>query len=211
MSRASRTAQFTIGAPLVIVAAIASTFVCEAVLGQTIFLDADSPATGSDLDIQPLVTPYGNITFVGEIRDKDGDPEFDAAGALGDVFDIDNGTSQAALSFAFDVQSISFIYGGNLGVIDVEARDINGVALDSFFQADTDLGQPAGPITLSGNGIRSLFWRDPGNSFAAIDNLTIEVVPEPSTCALWCAAFSGSLIARGRRSRNFRRNELIRS
>jgi hypothetical protein len=177
----------------------------EAASAQTILLDADTPATGSDLDVQSLVTPYGNITFSGEIRDKDSDLDFDAAGALGDVFDIDE-SEQALLTFAFDVQSISFIYGGNIGVFDVEARDINGVALDSFFQASTDFAQPAGPITLSGDGIRSLFWRDPGNAFAAIDNVTIEVIPEPGTCALLSAAIAGSLIPPGRRARIHPRN-----
>ena len=50
-----------------------------------ILLDADTPATGSNLDAAPLVTPYGAITFVGEIRGRS-DPDFILAGAVGDVF-----------------------------------------------------------------------------------------------------------------------------
>src|SRR4051812_30897867 len=67
----------------------------------SVFLDADSPATGSNLANAPLVTPLGNITFVGEIRDRDSDPEFNAAGALGNVFDIVNSASTATMSFGF--------------------------------------------------------------------------------------------------------------
>lgn len=97
------------------------------------------------------------------------------------------------MSFDFDVESISFIYGGNLGVFDIEARDFMGNVVDSFFQASTNSGQPAGPITLMGGGIRSLFWQDPGGAFAAIDNVKIEAssVPEPSTLALFVIALSG--------------------
>jgi hypothetical protein len=167
----------------------------------TIILDADTPATGSDLDLAPLVTSFGTITFSGEIRDRDSDPEFTAAGASGDVFDIfDLPTSTALLTFSFDVSSITFIYGGNVGVFDIEARDIGGSVVASFFQLSTDGGQPAGPITLAGPGIRSLFWTDPGNSFAPIDNVEIEpaAVPEPSTLLL----LGAGMLAAGRRLRS---------
>ena len=153
-----------------------------------IFLDADTVATGSTLDTTPLVTPYGTITFTGQIRDRDGDPEFNAAGASGDVFDIINSpVSYAQMFFGFDVASATFIYGGNSGIFDIEARDSIGGVVDSFYQASTSAGQQAGPITLSGSGIRSLYWKDnPGNSFAPIDNLeiTAEAVPEPSILLL---------------------------
>jgi hypothetical protein len=161
-----------------------------------IFLDADTPATGSDLDSGPLVTPYGTITFAGEIRDKDGDPEFDAAGASGDVFDILDGTG-AQLLFDFDVASFTFIYGGNAGVMDITAFDAANNIVDSFFQASTEAGQPAGPEMLSGVGIRRVFWQDPGFSFSAIDNVTIVTqdpvgeIPEPASMALFALGAVG--------------------
>jgi hypothetical protein len=164
-----------------------------------ITLDADTAATGSDLDIAPLVTPFGTITFTGEIRDRDGDPDFNAAGAAGDVFDID-GTTTATLSFSFDVSSITFIYGGNVGVFDIVARDAANAIVDSFFQASTDDGQPAGPITLSGAGIRSIFWQDPQGAFAPIDNVEINV-PEPGSLALLALAGLALVGGRIRRSR----------
>jgi hypothetical protein len=146
-----------------------------------IFLDGDTPTTGSLLDIQPLVTPFGTITFDGEFFNPPSDPEFIAAGASGNVFDIDS-SSTAQLSFDFDIVSATFIYGGNNGSILVEARDIHGTVVDSFFQANTYDGQPAGPVTLSGLGIRSLYWEDPRMNYAALDNIGI-IVPEPTTIA----------------------------
>ncbi len=159
-------------------------------------LDADTPATGSLLGTQPLVTGLGTITFSGEIRDRATDEEFNAAGAFGDVFDIDR-TVTAELFFDFDIASATFIYGGNDGSILVQAKDINGFVVDSFYQADTSLGQPAGPITLSGSGIRSIYWEDqPGMAFAPLDNIYI-TVPEPATLGL---IGLGGLLLRKRKS-----------
>jgi hypothetical protein len=161
---------------IMICAVVGLSFATSSFGAPTILLDADTPATGSLLGTQPLVTPFGTITFDGEMRDRNGDPEFNDAGALGDVFDIHNTPIQTAeLSFGFSVQSLTFIYGGNFGSILVEARDGSGVVVDSFFQADTSGGQPAGPITLSGSNIRSLNWEDTelGNNFAALDNIIV--------------------------------------
>ncbi len=153
----------------------------------TILLDADTPATGSLLGTVPLVTPYGTITFDGEIRDRDADPDFNAAGAFGNVFDIYNAPIQTAkLSFDFAVQSVTFIYGGNAGDILVEARDAFDMVVDSFYQASTGNGQPAGPVTLSGSGIRSLYWEDTvsGMNFAPLDNIGLSVIPAPGAILL---------------------------
>jgi hypothetical protein len=151
--------------------------------GWDILLDADTPATGSLLGTQPLLTTFGEIHFAGEIRDRDSDPEFNAIGATGNVFDIDNLSHHAYLTFDFDIRSATFIYGGNTGNILVRAINGSGQVVDSFFQADT-LNGPAGPITISGSGIRSLYWEDSwGGQFAPLDNIEI-VVPEPCTLSL---------------------------
>lgn len=155
----------------------------QAAHASSVYLDGDTVATGSNLVTTPLVTPLGTITFRGSFVTFTSDTDFVSAGASGNQFNID-GTETAAMSFDFDVDSVSFIYGGNQGVFDIEARDILGNVVDSFYQASTDAGQPAGPITLTGAGIRSLFWQDPGYSYAAIDNVTISAVPEPSTWLL---------------------------
>ena len=140
-----------------------------------ITLDADTPATGSLLQTQPLVTAFGTISFVGEVRTSTADPDMPPAGASGDGLDINNTpVSDATLSFDFDVTSITFIYGGNAGVADIEARDIDALTVASFFQQSTGGGQPVGPVTLAGDGIRSLFWKDPGFSYLVLDNLCIE-------------------------------------
>ncbi len=146
----------------------------------TIYLDADTVATGSTLDTTPLVTAYGTITFDGEIRDGTSDDEFVTAGASGDAFDIWTDNSPVTLSFDFDVLSATFIYGGNKGDILIEARDIGGTLVDSFYQDDTGIFQPAGPITLSGSGIRTLSWEDTltNMTFAVLDNITL-TLPEP--------------------------------
>ncbi len=146
----------------------------------TIYLDADTVATGSTLDTTPLVTVYGTITFDGEIRDGTSDDEFVTAGASGNAFDIWTDNNPVTLSFDFDVLSATFIYGGNNGDILIEARDIGGTLVDSFYQDDTGLFQLAGPITLSGSGIRTLSWQDTLDdmTFAVLDNILL-TMPEP--------------------------------
>ncbi|MEO0608920.1 MAG: hypothetical protein AAFR76_04005 [Planctomycetota bacterium] len=155
--------------------------------GQSFFLDGDSPGTGSLLGTTPLVTAFGTVSFAGEFRDDPSDPDLIAAGASGNVFDIDNSTSMASFSFDFDVQSFEFIFGGNDGVFEIRAFDIGGNLVDSFTQPDTDAGAFAGPVTLSGAGIRTVTWEDPGFSFAPIDNVTV-TIPAPATAALIGAA-----------------------
>ncbi|MDX1379655.1 MAG: hypothetical protein R3233_00975, partial [Xanthomonadales bacterium] len=138
-----------------------------------VFLDADTPATGSNLVSEPLVTAFGTITFTGEFTTFT-DPEFTAAGASGNNFDHTGSPDEAVLSFSFPVCSITFIYGGNGGDIFVEARGAGGLVQDSFFQADTDGGQPAGPETLSGPSIRQLAWFETAGAFAPLDNIEVE-------------------------------------
>jgi hypothetical protein len=123
----------------------------------------------------PWVVGNGTISFDGEISDDGGDPDFISAGASGNTLDIPDNRSWATLSFDFDVDSVQFIYGGNFGNITVEARDIGGTVIDSLYQADTSNEQPAGPVTLSGSGIRSLYWKSTSslNVFAALDNILL--------------------------------------
>ena len=173
---------------------------CSFSYGQSVFLDFETPNTGSNLGSMPLGTSSGSITFNGEFRTLDGnDPEFVSVGGFGNVLDIDD-SSTAALLFGFDASSLTFIYGGNSGVFDVEALDANNQVVDSFFQASTDAGQPAGPLTLSGAGIRSLVWTDPGSNFAAIDNIaiTISTVPEPGSVIVVGIALLGLALKRTR-------------
>jgi hypothetical protein len=157
-----------------------------------IYLDADSIATGGNLDSSSLIVSAGTISYVGEIRADHSDGDLIAAGSVGNVFDIATGSS-ARFDFDFDVSSISFIFGGNAGVFNVIASDILGDVVDSFFTNNTGGGAFAGPLTLSGAGIRSLSWEDPGFNFAAIDNMSISTaeVPEPSTLAIFALGLMG--------------------
>jgi len=156
-----------------------------------IYLDADTVSTGSTLISSSLITSLGTVNFSGEIRNTS-DNDLIAAGSVGNVFDInDNG---ALFTFDFDATSITFIFGGNTGIFNMVAKDILGNTVDSFFTDDTGDGATAGPITLSGIGIRSLYWEDPGYSFAAIDNVWISNtsdIPEPSTLAIFALGIMG--------------------
>ncbi len=156
----------------------------------SVFLDGDSLATGSGLVSSPLNTSLGQISYVGGELSTFTDPDFTAVGASGNNFNIgDNLTAE--LIFDFDVSSISFIFGGNGGAFDIFARDINGNTLD-FYSGTTENGAFAGPMTLSGMGIRSLFWSDdPGWNFAAIDNVTISAIPVPAAAWLFGSALLG--------------------
>jgi len=178
-----------------------------AVLDWSIYLDADTPATGSNLGSVPLVVAFGSIEFNGSFTsDLQNELEFLAAGASGRAFCAHRGepggqANAAELSFDFDVESLTFIYGGNTGSITIEARDAQGTVLDSFYQANTYYGQPAGPITMSGSAIRSLHWWDsPGRSFCVLDNITI-VVPEPATLLLFGLGGMGLLRKRCNKER----------
>lgn len=156
----------------------------------TVYLDADSFATGSGLVTTPLVTSLGTISYIGGELSTFADPDFTAVGASGNNFNIgDNLTAE--FTFDFDVQSISFIFGGNGGAFDIFARDIDGNTVDSY-SGTTENGAFAGPMTLAGAGIRSLFWSDdPGWNFAALDNVTISAVPVPAAAWLFGSALLG--------------------
>ncbi|MCL4798533.1 MAG: PEP-CTERM sorting domain-containing protein [Burkholderiales bacterium] len=169
------------------IALLVSLLASAQVSAAVVFLDFDTPATGSGIIAAPLVTPYGTITATdAELVGFDSDPDFNAAGAAGNKIDIAQFGTPAMLSFDFAVDAITLIYGGNDGDITIQALDAASAVVDSFFQADTGDGQPAGPIVLSGAGIRALSWFDTDGNFAGLDNisLTVAAVPEPATIAL---------------------------
>lgn len=177
--------------------------ICAAPLhAATLTIDGDSLATGSSLGIGTWASALGDISFSGEFRNGCTDDDFVAEGASGNCFNID-GDAGATLSFGFDVTSISFIYGGNAGVMDITAFDFGGGVVDSFFQASTEDGQPAGPETLSGTGIRSIFWQDPGFNFAALDNIiltTAAPVPLPAGLPLLVLGLGAFGVVRRRKA-----------
>lgn len=159
----------------------------------TLDLNADSLTPGSYYSPGLTIsTAYGDVTFEGEVKlGVGGDAEFQDAGASGNVFDVDKYQGAwAELSWEnFQVGSATFIYGGNQGNITIEARDKDGNVLDSFYQADTYIGQPAGPITLwagEGNSIQSLYWKDSSstNDMAALDNISLTIIPAPGAILL---------------------------
>jgi hypothetical protein len=176
-----------------IAAGLSMTLAATSFAAPTLVLDADAETPG--LYYAPeltIPTAYGPVTFEGEIKSGvGGDLEFQAAGASGNVFDV--GKYQGAwaeLSWEnFQVGSVTFIYGGNQGNITVEARDKDGVVLASFYQADTGVGQPAGPVTLwagVGKSIQSLYWKDTSatNDMAALDNISLTIIPAPGAILL---------------------------
>ena len=161
----------------------------------TLNLNADSLTDGTYSSGSPLIisTPFGNVEFVGQIYNSTGgDTDFIAAGASGKVFDVGDFSSQtASLTFDFapryEVRDITFIYGGNVARINVLALDSSATVLDSL-NAPTGLGDPAGPVTLNagfGNSIAKLEWVDTdGLLFAALDNITLTVIPAPGAILL---------------------------
>ena len=158
-----------------------------------VFLDGDTPATGSLLPGTPLVTPFGTVNLSGALTVPPAeDIDMTALGSLGRKFAGNATFPVGVLSWDFDVQEISLLYGGNLGGITVEALNAANVVLDTFTQADTTDGMPAGPLTLTGLGIRSLRWFDPvaTNTFAIVDNVSLNVTPEPGSLILCGIAFS---------------------
>lgn len=156
-----------------------------------IYLDMDTAETGANLGTSPLVTSEGTVTFSGDFRANScSDDEFIAAGASGGCL---NGGNGAELIFDFAVSNFEFIYGGNIGNITVTAFNLQNIIVDTFFQADTYTGQPAGPVSLSGNDIYKITWNDTSGSYAVLDNINITTssIPEPSTLAIFALGMIG--------------------
>ena len=158
-------------------------------------LDPASLADGTYTAGSPgiISTIFGNIVFVGEIRNS-GDPDL-----TGKVFDVDDTTKTASLTFDFapkyEVRDLTFKYGGNQDVITVEAWDNSStpILLASLVNASTANGAAIGPVTFDagfGNSIYSLTWNDPGGSgpfqydLASLNNITLTVIPAPGAILL---------------------------
>jgi hypothetical protein len=147
---------------------------------RNLFLNGDQAAAGSGLAGAPLVNALGTTTWTnGELLPNGGsDPEFLAAGSQGVCFDGLGSPGNCEFNFTFDVDAVSFLYGGNSGGFTIEAYNGANVLVDSFSQGDTFSGQPAGPRTIAAPGIRRLRWFESvGGSFAGIDNVRIHSKP----------------------------------
>lgn len=159
-------------------------------------LDFDSSETGSEILDHPLATPLGTVTA----SNVSGFSTFMGTGnAL--LYEDNAREDFAALSFNFDVQILEFIYTGQLfGVFSAIARNESGDVVDNFFNPDTSTQMTWGPISLQGVGIRRLEFADTPNGaiLAAIDNVEIETVPEP-TAGLGCLMAVAWLWCRRRR------------
>ncbi len=186
---------------IVIVAALIS-FLSAYGSAKTFTLTGDTPQTGSTLGTSPLVTELGTITFDGDV-----DTVIDLD--IKNLIHPSTNTFKSkkaewhTFSFNFDVTEVSFLYGGNLGSFIIEALDIDNNLLDSFYQADTTDGQPAGLTTLYGfdDVIRSLRFKDAGplGEVAELDSIMITSIPEPGTIIL--LGLGGLALIKTRRKR----------
>ncbi len=159
----------------------------------TITLDFDTVAGGSDIVI------FGSVnTSLGLITLQEDAPGAACIACFG-TFPNDlpfgtfgNGLVEAGqfgaiqLNFGFDVQAITFNFGGDGGGFEAFALDSGGGTLDSIIFASNTWPIP-GLHTFSGIGaIRALRFGDPIGG-AAIDNVQITsatTIPEPSSITL---------------------------
>jgi hypothetical protein len=152
-----------------------------------IVLDFDTPQTGSNIIDAPLLTALGTITVSNaELISPTPDADMAAAGSAGNVIDW-----LASPPFP----SLNFVYGG---VIDIHVIAFAGPAflsqeLVSFYQPSIESGQPAGPLLLMADGIRSVGWFTSEGGAGpfpkeplSLDNIMISdtPVPEPATLVM---------------------------
>jgi hypothetical protein len=143
-----------------------------------------------DTNALPWAVADGTISFAGTLGPV---ADLDVLAAGGSGNSLQNHGTWATLSWDFDVDSVEFIYGGNAGGITVEILDSSNSVINSFYQADTYVGAPAGPITIADTGIRSIRWTDPDTYgfLVELDNIlltlpesTEPVIPAPGAALL---------------------------
>jgi hypothetical protein len=187
---------------------LTSTGSVSAVPTTTFTLNADSLTPGIyGWDGIPRLTVLsiaeGDVTFAGQIlpvhpTKADIDLVNAGSGTTGNTFDIIGpadyagppaGDQTAQLFFDFEVISVTFIYGGNDGDLRIEARDLSNTQIAFHYEPTTIDSKPAGPKTLSGAGIRSLWWYDSmaGQGYGSLDNIEIIVPRIPAPGALMLA------------------------
>jgi len=145
-------------------------------ISDTIDLDALTPETGSNLTTEPLVTPYGTISYNGYLT--------------GGVFwhDFTYPVTYSEFMFDFDVDSFDFLIGGAMGGIYIELLDINDSVVNSYHTLDLAVGQQ---VSLSGSGVRRFTFVDGrltgGESevWDLVVTTSAPVVPEPISSILF--------------------------
>ena len=202
------------GLPIALSAAVfVSAATVENAEAASFTLDFETSATGADLLTGPLLSPLGLITLYQQNAGDasigttafSGFPNDLPLGTFGARFVEAGTTGDVGLDFGFDVDSITFNFGGDGGGFAASVLDAVGNVLDSISTGNLPAsGLAPGPATLSGNGTAIRFFRfeDPAAG-AAVDNVAISArmapVPLPAALPMLLAGIGG-LAALRRRS-----------
>ena len=175
--------------------------------GATITLDFDTPGTGSNILVSPLVTAEGTIT-ASALGGSLGFFPLSDFPTTSLTHDQSDDTDLGQLAFSFDVSSVTFNFSGfGSGAFSAQVLDSGLNVLDSFFDPDTSNDHPGGPISLSGSGVRFFTWGDTPSTFvsATVDNLQIATtpspVPEPTSVVLVTGGLMGIGVRQWRKRR----------